>query len=132
MQKKILRKGTLQLPCCQAKPGAALSSWGINMPMFCKEFNARTSSQTAGEIVNVKIRVFDDKSFNFEIKGTPTSVLLKDILKNKKENNEKTISSLDLNKISQIKFKDLNTEDLEKAKKTILGSIKSAGINVEN
>ncbi|WNE41522.1 MAG: 50S ribosomal protein L11 [Mycoplasmataceae bacterium] len=129
MQKKILRRGTLQLPCNQAKPGAALSSWGINMPTFCREFNAKTSNQETGKIVNVKIEVSEDKSYKFEIKGTPTSLLLKNLLKNK---NEKTISSEELDRISQIKMSDLNTEDLESVKKTILGSLKSAGIKVEN
>ncbi|WNE41740.1 MAG: 50S ribosomal protein L11 [Mycoplasmataceae bacterium] len=127
MQKKILRRGTLQLPCNQAKPGAALSSWGINMPTFCREFNAKTSDQEAGKIVTVKIEVFEDKSYNFEVKGTATSILLKNFLKG-----EKVISSASVDEIAQIKMKDLNTDSLEKARKTVLGSIKSAGIRVEN
>jgi large subunit ribosomal protein L11 len=128
MQKKILRKGTLQLPCNQVKPGAVLSSWGINMPNFCREFNARTSNQEIGEIVNVKIKVFDDKSFEFEVKSPPTSLLLKKFL----NASDKTISSVSLDKIVKIKMNDLNTDNEINIRKIILGSAKSAGMKVRD
>ena len=102
------------------------------MPLFCREFNAKTSNEEIGKIVNVRIKVFEDKTFNFEVKGVPTSFLIKDLFKDKIDKDKKVISFLELDKISQIKLKDLNTENLENAKKTILGSIKSAGIKVEN
>lgn len=128
MQKKILRKGTLQLPCNQAKPGAVLSSWGINMPNFCREFNAKTSNQEVGKIVNVKIRVFDDKSFEFEVKSSPTSLLLKKFL----NTTNKTISFASLDEIARIKMNDLNTDNEVNIRKIILGSAKSAGIEVRD
>src|SRR5215216_5622025 len=102
------------------------------MPLFCKEFNAKTSGWENGKIVNVKIVVYEDKTFNFYVKSTPTSILLKSFLKKKEEGDEKVISSEDFDKIINEKIKDLNTNNLEKMKKIILGSAKSAGIKIEN
>lgn len=129
MQKKILRRGTLQLPCGQAKPGAALSSWGINMPNFCREFNSRTSNQETGRKISVAIEVYEDKSFTFKIKSTPTSLLLKEAVQ---KGTDKTISSAALDEIIKVKMSDLNADNYDSIRKIILGSAKSAGIEVKD
>lgn len=129
MQKKILRRGTLQLACGQAKPGAALSSWGINMPNFCREFNAKTSSQETGKVISVAIEVYDDKSFSFQTKSVPTALLLKEAMQ---KGTDKTISNAALDDIIKAKMNDLNTDSYDSIRKIILGSAKSAGIEVKD
>ncbi len=95
------------------------------MPLFCREFNARTSNQETGKPVMVRVEVFEDKSFGFEVRGTPTSILLKNLLKDR---SEKVISESELGDLIALKGRDMNTENSESVKKIILGSMLSAGI----
>jgi large subunit ribosomal protein L11 len=127
MKKRIIRMASLVIPRGQAKPGAALSSWGINMMNFCKEFNALTSNEEVGKKVSTKLTVFEDKSFSFEVKKSHVSSIWREIVE---KTGKKEITSNEFDKIVEIKMSDLNTNDPEKAKKTILGSLKSAGIKV--
>ena len=125
MQKKLSRKDRIQLPCGQAKPGQKLASLGKIMGTFCREFNEKSKSQTPGKIVNVKIKVFQDGTYQFVIKTPPTIQLLKAKV------NENILSQKSLKEIAEMKMPDLNTEDLEKAQKIIAGTAKSAGIKIE-
>lgn len=127
MKKKIVRVANLVIARGQAKPGASLSSWGINMPAFCKEFNAVTGKEDIGKKVSVRLTVFDDKSFSFEVKKPHVSDLWKEIIQNKAK---KELTFEELNSVTSSKISDLNTEDFESAKKIILGSLKSANIKV--
>ena len=96
------------------------------MGNFCREFNEKSKDQTLGQIINTKIKVFTDGTYQFFIKTPPTIQLLKNRVK------ENFLSSLALREIAQIKLPDLNTEDLAKAEKIIVGTAKSAGIQVES
>src|SRR5688572_14875448 len=126
MRKKIIREKTIQLECGKAKPGATLASFGINMPNFCREFNDKTRSQEGK--VNVKLVVYEDKTYQLSIEGTPITDLLKKAMEGKKE---KTITEAELKKIIQTKLPYLNTDDPEKARKIIKGTIRSHHIKVE-
>lgn len=126
MSKKTVRQDGIQLPCGQAKPGQKLASLGKIMGNFCREFNEKSKDQTLGQIINTKIKVFTDGTYQFFIKTPPTIQLLKNRVK------ENFLSSLALREIAQIKLPDLNTEDLAKAEKIIVGTAKSAGIQVES
>ena len=78
MSKRIARVVKLEFPAGGARPGPALAGVGINMPQFCTAFND-ASKERAGDVVPVVITVFDDKSFDFELKTTPAAIVLKKI-----------------------------------------------------
>ena len=99
------------------------------MPNFCREFNSRTTSQETGRKINVMIEVYDDKSFTFKVKSTPTSLLLKEATQ---KGTDKTISSAALDEIIKVKMNDLNADNYDSIRKIILGSAKSAGIEVKD
>ncbi|RHZ36973.1 uL11 family ribosomal protein [endosymbiont GvMRE of Glomus versiforme] len=126
MQKK-LRKSSFQLPCGQARPGQKLASLGKIMGRFCQEFNNETKEIESWKIVNVKIKVFSDGNFKFDVKGRVTSDLIK-----RAAGEKKTISQEELKKIAEMKLPYLNTDNLEKAQKTIAGTARSAGIKIEH
>jgi large subunit ribosomal protein L11 len=140
MSKKITGQIRLQLPAGAANPappvGPALGAQGVNIMMFCKEFNARTKEQ-AGLILPVVITVFADKSFTFILKSPPASVLLKKaagIASGSKEPNKDKVGKVtkkQLLEIAQLKMKDLNTPDMEAAARMIAGTARSMGIVVE-
>lgn len=120
----------------QAKPGAELASLGINMPAFTKEFNEATKDR-AGDVVPVVITAYNDKSFDFVLKTTPTPILLKKAAKVEKGSRTSgkefvgTVSMADIKKIAEYKMPDLNANSLEKAIKIILGTARNMGIKVE-
>lgn len=133
MAKKILlSKRAIQLPCGQAKPGQKLASLDTIdkkikiMGSFCREFNEKTKEMEGWKIVNVKVKVFSDGTYKFNVKGRVTFDLIKGVVGEKK-----TISKEELKKIAEMKLPDLNTEDLEKAQKNIAGTARSAGIKIE-
>ncbi|CAJ0840988.1 6109_t:CDS:2, partial [Entrophospora sp. SA101] len=111
----------IQLPCGQAKPEKKIASLGKIMGTFCREFNEKTKGAESGKIVNVKIKVFADGTYEFEVKGKITSDLIKKVAGEKK-----IISQAELKKIAEMQLPYLNTEDLAKAQKTIAGTAKSA------
>jgi len=123
MKKKIIRRSGIQLVCGQAKPGASLA-FLKNMALFCREFNEKTKDMI-GNPVNVEIEVYADNSYKYTIGRTPTSYLLKKTIGDKKE-----ISSADLEKIAKEVMPSLNTENIEKARKIVAGTARSAGVKL--
>jgi large subunit ribosomal protein L11 len=113
-----IRRSRIQLVCGQAKPGASLA-FLKNMALFCREFNDKTKERN-GELVSVEITVYPDKSHEYVIGATPSSHLIKKTLGDKKE-----ITQSELEKIAQEMMTKLSTDDLEKAKKIVAGTIRS-------
>lgn len=115
--------------------GAALGQQGVNIMEFCKQFNAKTADRK-GQTVPVVVTVYTDKKFDFVIKTTPASELIKkkiNIAKGaSKPKSEKagTISMKDILEIAKVKMPDLNAHTLEQAAKIIAGSARSMGVEV--
>ena len=141
MAKKVEAYIKLQVPAGQANPsppvGPALGQHGVNIMEFCKAFNASTQKLDAGMPTPVVITVYSDRSFTFETKTPPASVLLKKVLKLKKgsgrPNTEKvgTATREQLLEVAKIKEPDLTAADEDAAIRTIAGSARSMGLNVE-
>tara|TARA_B100000530_G_C15769446_1_gene412917 strand:- start:310 stop:738 length:429 start_codon:yes stop_codon:yes gene_type:complete len=141
MAKKVVNQIKLQIPAGRANPappiGPALGAAGVNIPMFCKEFNARTQKD-AGEalIIPTIITVYADRTFSFELRTPPAAVLLKKaarIEKGSGEPNKEKVGTLRWNQIediAKVKMPDLNTTDIEAAKRIIAGTARSMGLNV--
>lgn len=133
---KVKRIAKLELIGGKAKPGPELASIGIMMPQFCRQFNDATKGKE-GEVIPVVITAFEDKSFKFELKTTPTAIMLKKAAKiekgsaNSKTTKVATIKMKDLEEIAKYKMKDLNTKSIESAKKIIHGTAKNMGIVIE-
>lgn len=140
MAKKVRAIVKLQIPAGKATPappvGPALGQHGLNIMAFCKEYNDKTASQS-GFIIPVEITVYEDRSFTFVTKTPPASDLLKRALSVEKgsgiPNREKVgkIPQAKLREIAQIKAKDLNAADVEGAMRTVAGTARSMGIEVE-
>ncbi|MFC1925982.1 50S ribosomal protein L11 [Chloroflexota bacterium] len=140
MAKRVKAIIKLQVSAGKATPappvGPALGQHGVNIMAFCKEYNERTASQT-GAIIPVEITVYEDNSFTFITKTSPTSELLKKALEVESGSGAPRsqkigrLSRDKLNEIAQIKMKDLNTTDIEKAKRVIEGTAQSMGIEIE-
>ena len=141
MAKKVEAYIKLQVPAGKANPsppvGPALGQHGVNIMEFCKAFNAKTQELDAGMPVPVVITVYGDRSFTFETRTPPASVLLKKVLKLKKgsgrPNTEKvgTVTREQLLEVARIKEPDLTAADEDAAIRTIAGSARSMGLNVE-
>ncbi len=141
MAKKVVNQIKLQIPAGRANPsppiGPALGAAGVNIPMFCKEFNARTQKD-AGEalIIPTIITVYADRTFSFELRTPPAAVLLLKAAKIDKGSGEPnkdkvaTVRWAQVEEIAKVKMPDLNTKDIESAKRTIAGTARSMGINV--
>ncbi|MFA5983936.1 MAG: 50S ribosomal protein L11 [Methylococcaceae bacterium] len=141
MAKKITAYIKLQVKAGEANPsppvGPALGQRGVNIMEFCKAFNAKTQEVEKGLPLPVVITVYSDKSFTFITKTPPASILLKKVagLKSGSSNpNTKkvgTVTRAQLEEIAKTKMEDLNAADLEAAIRTIAGSARSMGLNVE-
>jgi large subunit ribosomal protein L11 len=141
MAKKIIGYIKLQVPAGKANPsppiGPALGQRGLNIMEFCKAFNAQTQGLEPGLPIPVVITAFADKSFTFIMKTPPASILIKKAAGLKsgsaKPNTDKvgTITRAQVEEIAKTKMKDLTAADLEAAVRTIAGSARSMGINVE-
>ena len=141
MAKKVQAYIKLQVPAGQANPsppvGPALGQHGVNIMEFCKAFNASTQKIDAGMPIPVVITVYSDRSFTFETKTPPASVLLKKVLKLKKgsgrPNTEKvgTVTREQLLEVAKVKEPDLTAADEDAAIRTIAGSARSMGLIVE-
>ena len=135
--KKVQAQIKLQIPAGAANPsppvGPALGQQGVNIMEFCKQFNAKTQSQS-GTILPVIITVYSDRSFTFIVKSPPASFLLKKFAKLEKgsgEPNKNKVGSLsqaDLEEIAKIKLEDLSTSDVQAAVKIIAGTARSMGV----
>ncbi|MDO4896542.1 MAG: 50S ribosomal protein L11 [Moraxella sp.] len=141
MAKKIDGYIKLQVPAGKANPsppiGPALGQKGVNIMAFCKEFNAASANLEPGLPVPVVITVFNDKSFTFVMKSPPAAVLLRKAAGITKgsavPNKDKvgTVTRAQLEEIVKTKEADLTAADLESAVRTIAGTARSMGINVE-
>jgi len=139
MAKRITGKIKLQIPAGQANPappvGPALGQHGVNIMMFCKEFNAVTKEQ-AGLMIPVVITVYHDKSFTFITKSPPASSLLKRAAGLAKgsgvPNRDKVgkVTRAQVLEIVKIKVKDLNAGDEQMAARIIEGTARSMGIEL--
>jgi large subunit ribosomal protein L11 len=141
MAKKITAYIKLQVKAGEANPsppvGPALGQRGVNIMEFCKAFNAKTQDVEKGLPLPVVITVYSDRSFTFITKTPPASILLKKAtgIKSGSSNpNTKkvgTVTLAQLEEIAKAKMEDLNAANLEAAVKTIAGSARSMGLNVE-
>ncbi|MGP1571962.1 MAG: 50S ribosomal protein L11 [Moraxella sp.] len=141
MAKKIDGYIKLQVPAGKANPsppiGPALGQKGVNIMAFCKEFNAASSNMEPGLPVPVVITVFNDKSFTFVMKSPPAAVLLRKaagVAKGSAVPNKTkvgTVTRAQLEEIVKTKEADLTAADLESAVRTIAGTARSMGLNVE-
>ena len=140
--KKIMTYIKLQVPAGAASPsppvGPALGQHGENLMDFCNAFNSKTNDLEKNVPVPVVISVYEDRSFDFIVKTTPASILLKKAAGLSKgsstPNSEKVgkVNRSQLEEIAQAKMADLNASSLDAAVKIIEGSARSMGIEVEN
>ncbi len=136
MAKDVVRIAKLQFIAGQAKPGPELAGLGIVMPEFTKQFNDATRDR-GSEPVPVAITIYSDKSFDFKLFTAPASYKILEALKLKKgSDNAKTtkvgtLSDKDITSIAEYKLVDLNTNNIEQAKKIIAGTAKNMGVLVE-
>jgi len=141
MARKIQAFVKLQVPAGQANPsppvGPALGQHGVNIMEFCKAFNAQTQGMEQGLPVPVVITVYSDRSFTFITKTPPASVLLRKaagVAKGSAEPNKDKVAKVtraQVEEIARAKEPDLSAADLEAAVRTIAGSARSMGIEVE-
>lgn len=141
MARKVDAFIKLQVPAGQANPsppvGPALGQHGVNIMEFCKAFNAATQQLEQGAPVPVTITVYNDRSFSYEMKTPPASYLLKKaagLQKGSGEPNTKKVGKVtraQLEDIAKTKDADLTAADLDAAVRTIAGSARSMGLDVE-
>ena len=141
MAKKITGYLKLQVPAGAANPsppiGPALGQRGLNIMEFCKAFNAQTQKMEPGLMLPVVITAYADKSFTFILKSPPASVLIKKALKldkgSKTPHTDKVgkLTRKQAEEIAKTKQPDLTAADLDAAVKTIAGSARSMGVEVE-
>lgn len=140
MAKRIKAVVRLQIPAGKANPappiGTALGPQGVNIMMFCKEYNARTADQ-AGMVIPAEITIYEDRSFTFITKTPPVPDLLKkavNVEKGSATPNKAKVGSINrakLREIAELKMKDLNAIDIEGAEGMIEGTARSMGITIE-
>lgn len=149
MAKKVIGSLKLQIKAGQANPsppvGPALGQRGLNIMMFCKEFNARTADMEPGSPVPTIITYYQDKSFSIETKTPPASFLLKKAAGLKPQGKrarmqgspkpgrevQGTVTVAQVRAIAEQKMADLSANDIDAAMQIILGSAKSCGIEVK-
>jgi large subunit ribosomal protein L11 len=147
MAKKIDGYINLQVPAGAANPsppiGPALGQRGVNIMEFCKAFNAKTKEMEQNTPIPVKITVYTDRSFTFEMKTPPASFFLKKAAglkttgkpgagaKDPGRTVAGQVTMAQVRDIAKLKLKDLNTDDVEAAAKTIAGSARSMGLEVK-
>jgi large subunit ribosomal protein L11 len=147
MAKKIDGYINLQVPAGAANPsppiGPALGQRGVNIMEFCKAFNAKTKDMEQGTPIPVKITVFTDRSFTFEMRTPPAAFFLKKAAglkttgkpgagsKDPGRTVAGQVTMAQVRDIAKLKLKDLNTDDVEAAAKTIAGSARSMGLEVK-
>lgn len=141
MAKEVTAYIKLQVKAGEANPsppvGPALGQRGVNIMEFCKAFNAKTADLEKGLPIPVVISVYSDKSFTFVTKTPPASILLKKaagITSGSKVPNKVKVGKVTREQVEEIaktKMEDLNATNLETAVKTIAGSARSMGLDVE-
>ena len=139
MAKKVEALVKLQLNAGKATPappvGPALGQHGVNLMQFCKEFNARTADK--GEtVIPVLITIYSDRSFTFELKTPPASILIKQALKIKSgsaipnRNKVGQLTESQVREIAKTKLPDLNTDSIDSAMRTVAGTARSMGVDI--
>ena len=141
MAKKVVGFVKLQVPAGKANPsppiGPALGQRGLNIMEFCKAFNAQTQGVEPGLPLPVVITAYTDKSFTFIIKTPPTSVLIRKAAKvekgSAKPNSDKVgrLTRAQVEQIAKQKMPDLTAADLDAAMRSVAGSARSMGVEVE-
>jgi len=141
MAKKVNAYVKLQVAAGKANPsppvGPALGQHGVNIMDFCKQFNAQTQQLEPGLPIPVVITVYSDRSFTFIMKTPPASVLLRKAAKIDKgssvpnKNKVATLTREQVEEIARIKLPDLTAADMDAAVRTIAGTARSSGIDVE-
>jgi large subunit ribosomal protein L11 len=139
--KKIVNQIKLQITAGKATPsppiGPALGAAGVNIPLFCKDFNARTQKDAAENLViPTIITVYADRTFSFELRTPPAAILLMKAARLEKGSGEPNknkvgkVTAKQIEEIAKQKMPDLNTTDLDAAIKTISGTARSMGITI--
>ncbi len=139
-KKKVVAVVKIQLPAGGATPappvGTALGPHGVQTMEFCKQYNAATENQR-GTVVPVEISIYEDRSFSFVLKTPPTPVLIRQAAGLDKGTatagraQAGTITAAQLAEIATVKLPDLNTTDVEAAKRQVAGTARSMGVAVE-
>jgi len=140
MPKKIKVILKLNLKAGEANPappiGPALGQHGINIMDFCRQYNEKTKNKK-GEIIPAEVTIYDDRSFTFVTKLPPVTAYIKKYAKIEKGSGKVgqeivgTLKKDDLKTIAKEKMSDMNTTDLEKAKKIVAGSARSMGVKID-
>ncbi len=140
MAKKIIKRVKLQVPAGKATPapplGPALGQAGVNIGDFVSKFND-ASREMMGEIVSVDLQVFDDRSYDFQVKTPLTMSLIKKAAGIEKGSGKPNVSKAgeitkeQLRQIAEIKLKDLSANDIEAAMKIVAGTARQAGIKIK-
>jgi len=138
-KKRVLAVVKIQLPAGGATPappvGTALGPHGVQTMEFCKQYNAATESQR-GSIIPVDITIYEDRTFSFILKTPPTPALLRQAAGLEKgaaitgREQVGTVTDTQIAEIAAIKLPDLNTDDVEAAKRQVAGTARSMGIAV--
>lgn len=141
MAKKVVAVIKLAITAGKANPappiGPALGQHGVNIMMFCKEYNAKTADQ-AGMVIPVEISVYEDRSFTFILKTPPASKLIAKaagIPTGSGEPNRKKVGSItraQLQEIAQTKMPDLNANDVEAAMRIVEGTARNMGVTIKD
>ena len=139
-KKRVAAIVKIQLPAGKATPappvGTALGPHGVATMDFCKQYNAATEAQV-GKVIPVEITIYEDRSFTFVLKTSPTPVLLREAAGLEKGSNTAgkavagSITQDQLEEIAKHKLPDLNANDLEAAKAQVAGTARSMGITVQ-
>lgn len=140
MAKKLQRTMKLQIPAGQATPapplGPALGQVGVNIGEFVNQFNEKTR-EMQGDLVSVVLRIYEDRSFNFDVKGSPASFLIlkaAGIKSGSGTPNTKKVGKLtkaQVREIAEKKMEDLNATTIEAAERIIAGTARSMGVEVK-
>jgi large subunit ribosomal protein L11 len=141
MAKKVQGYVKLQVPAGSANPsppiGPALGQQGVNIMEFCKQFNAQTQKLEKGLPIPVVITVYSDRSFTFIMKTPPASVLIRKAIGIEKGSGTPNTSKVgkitrkQLEEVAKTKMPDLTAADLDAAVRTMAGSARSMGVDVE-
>ena len=139
MAKKVRAVVKIHIEASKASPappvGTALGPHGVAIMDFCRQYNERTADR-AGQIIPAEIDIYEDRTFSFKLKTPPTSFLIREATGLEKGASEVsredvgTISDGQLAAIAEVKLPDLNTDDIEMAKRQIAGTARSMGVRV--